>query len=195
VNPVEGRYVSFTMPLYYETVEAYVRTDDQRFDGGIEAVNDPAVTVAAVDGALNGIIAQQDFPKATIKSLPNMTDTAQVLEEVGAGKADIAFAATQDGRRFALSNPGKIRNLAPGRPLRAFPAAIGLPQNDVALKGMLDSAFVQLHAGRFIDKTLASHDLPSDVVYRIARPYEAFLPSGNAALSNATESAKNVPTQ
>jgi polar amino acid transport system substrate-binding protein len=190
MNPVEGRYVGYSMPLFYETVMAYVRADDHRFDVNLEAFDDPAVTVAATDGSLSGIIAQQDFPKVKIASLANMTDTAQVLKEVDAGKADAAFVAAMDGLRFEQNNPGRLKNLTPDRPLRAFPATIALPQQDIALKVMLDSAFVQLLYSRFVDKTLTKHGMPADAVFRVARPYEVPPLTVDAALSGTLESVK-----
>lgn len=190
MNPVEGRYVGYTMPLFYETVMAYVRADDRRFDGNLDAFDDPGVTVAATDGSLSGIIAQQDYPKAKVNWLTNMTDTAQVLKEVDAGKADAAFVSAMDGVQFERNNPGRLKNLTPDRPLRAFPATIALPQNDIALKVMLDSAFVQLLYSRFVDKTLARYGMPADAVFRVARPYEAPLSALAPVLSGDGESVK-----
>ncbi len=195
MNPVEGRYVGYSMPLYYETVVAYGRADDRRFIRNLDAVNDISVTVSATDGSINGIIAQQDFPMAKISWLPNMTADLQVLTEVESGKADIAFVPVQDGLRYAQANPGKLINLTPDRPLRAFPVTIALPQSDTALKTMLDSAFVQMLYGRFVDKTLDKHGMPADAVFRVARPYEVPAASIGAVLSPTPESVTTLPTQ
>lgn len=195
MNPVEGRYVSFSMPLYYEAVVAYGRADDRRFLRDLGAVNDPSVTIAATDGAINGIIAEQDFPKAKVHALPNMTDTAQILSEVAAGKSDVAFVAVQDGLAFTRNNPGKLIKLTVDRPLRAFAATIAVPQKDAALKGMLDSAFAQLLYGRFIDNVLDKHGMPPDAVYRVARPYDLPAASVGSALPMGGESVTMAPLQ
>ncbi len=195
MNPVEGRYMGYSMPLYYETVVAYGRSDDRRFLRNLDAADDPSVTIAATDGSINGIIAQQDFPKAKIAWLPNMTPDLQILMEVESGKADIAFVPVMDGLRYAQSNPGKLINLTHDRPLRAFPVTIGLPQGDTALKTMLDSAFVQLLYGRFVDKALDRHGMAADAVFRVARPYDVPAASVGGVLSIPYESATTLPTQ
>jgi len=172
MNPVEGRYVGYSVPLYYETLVAYGRADDHRFDNNIDAANDLSVTFSAVDGSLSGIVAQQDFPKAKVVFLPNLTDTAQILKEVDAGKGDLALVAGMDGMLFEKNTPGRLRNLTPDKPVRAYAATIAVPQNDIALKTMLDSAFAQLLGSRFVDKALDKNGLTSDVALRVARPYE-----------------------
>ena len=172
MNPIEGRYVGYSMPLYYGAIAAYVRVDDHRFDNNLNAINDPSIVVSSSDGSLTGVVAQQDFPKAKVVALPNMTDQSQYLMDVADKKADITFPNTLDGARYVQNNPGKLRNLVPDHPLRAFPATIALPQGDVALKTMLDSAFVQLLYSNFVNRTLDKYGIPSDGAYRVSMPYE-----------------------
>ncbi len=178
MEPLEGKYVGYTMPLYYAGVGIYVRADDHRFDNNLAAISDPAITVSTTDGEMNGVIAQEDFPKAKILSMPNMTDVTQNLINVATGKADVTFPDTMMGWRFEQSNPGKLKNLVPDHPVRAFPATIALPQGDLALKTTLDSAFVQLLYGGFVVKTLEKYHMPADAVYRVARPYD--VPGANS---------------
>jgi polar amino acid transport system substrate-binding protein len=172
MNPVEGRFVGFSMPFYYSTVGAYVRADDHRFDAGLAPLNDPTMKVATVEGSISGVIARQDYPRATVSTLPNLTDTSQVLLEVSTGKADLTFADNFMGQQFMAANPSKLRNVTVDHPVRAFPSTIALPSGEVQLKTMIDSAFVQLLYSGFVDRTLTRYNVPASAIYRVARPYE-----------------------
>lgn len=172
-NPVEGKYVGFTIPLFYSAVGAYVRSDENRIKADLSNLDDPAFRISGSDGAVASTVAQQDFPKATLLSLPNMTDETQMLLEVAAGKADIAFIETYLGEAFIKANDGKLKNLVPGRPVRLFGNTLALPLGDVKLKSMLDSALVQMLYGGRIDKIIRKYEEVPGSMYRVARPYEA----------------------
>ncbi len=171
MEPLEGRYVGYSMPLYYSAVSPFVRADDSRFDKDIKAIDDPSVTISTTDGEIPAYIAQTDFPKAKLLSMPNMTDISQNLLNVATKKADVTFVDVVIGKRFEKTNPGKLKRLAPERPLFVFPVTILLPQNDLALKTTLDSAFTQILNSGFIDKTLTKYGFPPDVVFRATQPY------------------------
>ncbi|MDD5586962.1 MAG: transporter substrate-binding domain-containing protein [Alphaproteobacteria bacterium] len=195
MEPLEGSYVGYSMPLYYGAMVVYVRADDHRFDGGLEAVNDPAVTVSVTDGEMAGFVVQEYFPKAKVLSMPNMTDVGQNLLNVASGKADVVFVDAMTGLRYERNNPGKLKRLTPDKPLLIFPATIALPQGDVALKSTLDSALAQLLNGGLVNKALEKYKLPADVTYRAAKPYEVPKAVPDAVLSGASESDNTKPTQ
>ena len=99
-NPVEGKYVGFTVPTFYSAVGAYVKAviNDQAIN-----VGDPAIKIsAASDGAISFSLPAR-FPKAMVISHPNMTDETQMLMDVDSGKADITFCETYWARN--LSRP------------------------------------------------------------------------------------------
>ena len=171
MEPLEGRYVGYTMPLYFAGLAPYVRTNDTRFDKEFSKINDPAITIATTDGDVTNYIAQMSFPKSKIFSMPNMTDVSTNLLNVMTGKADIAFADIAVARRFEKNNPGALKRLMPDQPFMVFPATIALPQGDVALKTMLDSALTQLLYSGFTDRTLDHYNVPDNVTYRTAHPY------------------------
>jgi len=171
-NPVEGRYVGFTMPLFYSAVNAYVRADDNRFTGHPEKMDDPAVSVSASDGAEAMFIAQQNYPKAKIVSLPNMTDESQLLLEVATKKADVTFVEAYLGQKFIKNNPGKLKNITAQEPVRLFGNTMAIPQDDVKFKSMLDSALVQMLYGGEVDKIIKKYEEVPGGIYRVAKPYE-----------------------
>ncbi len=170
-NPVEGRYLGFTMPLFYSAVGAYVRATDTRFDTDLTRLNAKDVRISVGDGNIAALIAQQTFPRATLISLPNMTDETMQLEEVKSGKADVTFIETQLGETYAQKNEGAVRNLVPAQPLRVFGNTFALPIHDTALKSMLDSALVQLLNGGFVEQTLQKYETVTGGIYRTAKPY------------------------
>lgn len=174
-NPADAKlgYIGFTAPLYYMPVGAYVRADDTRFDKNIMAMNDPAVRVSSSDGQISALIAQQDFPKAQILSLPNMTDVAQNFMEIAANKADVTFLSLRDGYRFDEKNPGKIKNVAIKQPVRVFASVIAIPQDDHKFEVMLNTAFLQLINGGGLDRILKKYEEYPGAIFPVSKPYEA----------------------
>lgn len=176
-NPFEGKlgFIDFSTPLYYMPVGAFVRPDDTRFDADITAINDPTVRISSSDGMISGIIAAQDFPKAQIVSLPNMTDVGQNLMDVAAGKADVTFLSLHDAFRFEKSNPGQIKNVAKQQPVRVFGNTIALPQSqgDRRFKVMIDTALIQMLNGGFVDRALKKYEEYPGAVLPVAKPYVA----------------------
>jgi len=48
-----GKLADFTAPLYYSTVRAYTRADNTKYDGSLNAINDPGTKIAGVDGEMS----------------------------------------------------------------------------------------------------------------------------------------------
>lgn len=173
-NPAEGKlgFIDFSTPLYYMPASVFVRADDDRFDDDIMAMNDPAVRISSSDGMIATAIAGQDFPKAQVISLPNMTEISQNLMEVATGKADVAIVAVRDGLRFMETNPGKLKNVTERQPVRVFGSTIAIPQEgDPRFRVMLDSAFFQMLQGGFVDRTLKTYEEYPGAVLPVAKPY------------------------
>ncbi|MCB9988144.1 MAG: transporter substrate-binding domain-containing protein [Rhodospirillales bacterium] len=171
-NPVEGRYLGFTIPLFYSAVGAYVKEDDHRFDGGLSDVDSPEIRISATDGNMAFLVAGQDFPSARLVSLPNMTDETTQMLEVATGKADITFVETYLGEQYRKNNPGTLRNVIPDNPIRVFGNTIAIPQDDVRFQSMLNAALVQLLNGGFVEKTIRKYEEVDGGIYRAAKPYQ-----------------------
>lgn len=172
-NPVEGKYLGFTVPMFYSPVGAYVKADNTTLKRDLSNVNDPAVRVSASDGALSFFIAQRDYPKATILSLPNMTDETQMLMEVASRKADITFIETYLGEKFIKKNRGTLKNLTPDKPVRLFGNTFPIPMGDVAFKSMLDSALIPMIEGGIVDRIIKKYEEVPNEILRVAPPYQA----------------------
>lgn len=172
MNPAEAKHLGFTVPLYFSAVAAYVKQGDTRFDKDIAAANDPAVKISGSDGEMATIIAAEQFPKATIHGLPNMTDASQQLTDVANGKADITFVDIAIGNTYIASNPGKLKNVTPQNPVRLFANTIALPIGDASLKSLLDAAFLQLIYAGEIDRLIKKYEKHSNSYMPVAKPYE-----------------------
>ncbi len=171
-NPVEGKYVGFTVPTYYSAVGAYVKADNKTLKADLSNINDPAVRISASDGAISFFIAQQDYPKATVVSLPNMTDETQMLMEVDSGKADITFIETYLGEKFIKANAGSLKNLTPQKSVRIFGDTFAIPMGDTALKSMLDSALIPMIEGGTVDRIIKEYEEVPNGILRVAAPYK-----------------------
>lgn len=172
MEPKQSSRLSYSMPLYYSALAAFVRANDTRFDRDLRALDSDKVTISAADGDEGGYVAQTSFPKAKLLSLPNMTDPAMNLMNVATGKADVAFVDAIVGLRFGKANPGKVKRLEPNKPLLVFPVTVPLPHGDMALKTMIDAAFSQLLQSGFIDRALTHYDVPENIVFRAAQTYQ-----------------------
>ncbi len=81
-NPMRGKFVDFTVPIAYASIRPYVRSDDRRFDDNSNAINQPNVGIATVDGESAETIAAEDFPRAQRLSAPKGTEGTQMLLNV-----------------------------------------------------------------------------------------------------------------
>lgn len=172
-NPAEGKHVFFSRPMYYSPVYPYVRIDDHRFDADISLINRPDITIISGDGEMSGIIARQDFPKARVLSLPNMTGTTDQLLAISTKKADISFFEAWTAEDFIAKHPNSLRRIAAGGPMRVFANTIALPMDDYRLKSMLDAAISQIVNSGQMDKIVSRHETYPGSLLHAARPYEA----------------------
>ncbi len=168
-----GREVGYSTPVIFAGVEGYVRADDTRFDNNMPAINLSDVKISTSDGSISGMIGQLDFPKAQIVSLPNMTDYAQVIENVATKKADVVFIETPKALEYLSHNPGKIKKIEPGNPVRVYRTVLGLKQDEVRLKSMIDTGLQEMNDSGVVEKILQKYE-PKDshIFYRLNKPYQ-----------------------
>lgn len=170
-NASRARQADFTTPLYYSGIGVYVRSDDGRGVDGLGWINSADVTVATIDGEMSQIIADQDFPRASLNSLPQLTDNAQLLLNVKEGKADVTFVEPYIANLFLKSHPGSLKNLVPGRPIRIFPNTVMVDKGEDALRRMLDTALAEQVNSGLVDGLLETYDPTGGSFYKVAHPY------------------------
>lgn len=167
-----ARVIDFTAPIYFNAINAYVRADDTRFDGGLAALNDPAVTIATMDGEMSSIIAAADFPQAQTLAVPQAASLPQILLNVTGGKADATFTDTAIAAEFMAHNPGVLRMVEGGGGVRIFGSTIAVARGQHDLKAMLNTATGELLQSGTIERILRAHEEHPGSLLRVARPYQ-----------------------
>jgi polar amino acid transport system substrate-binding protein len=163
----------FTQPIFYSGAEAYVRVNDNRFDEDLGMLNDPKFKIAITDGEATEGIAKQDFPKAGVFSLPQLSDISQLLLSVADGKADVTFVEPQIAFDFMQKNPEKIKRARPGKPLRLYPNTMMVRQSDDDFRRALNLAIAELENSGVVDQILAKYEAFPGAFYRNAAPIKS----------------------
>jgi polar amino acid transport system substrate-binding protein len=171
-TPERARAASFSIPLYYSVVGVFVREDDNRFDGNVDLLNDPAITLAVKDGDITASVAASVFPKAKFVSVPQMALTEQQLIEVGMGKADATFNEPVLLDRYNKTAEKKLKNIAATVPLKYFPSTYIMPKNDMALKQMVDVTLGDMLSDGFVARTIKKYEPQPGSYFPIAKPYQ-----------------------
>lgn len=166
------RVADFSQPIYYGGAEAYVRADDTRFDATLTVLNNDRYRIATTDGEVTDTIAQQDFPKAQRLSMPQLTDISQLLLSVADGKADVTFVEPHVAYVFLKNNPGKLKSVHPGKPLRLYANTMMLKQEDTLFRRLIDNAMNELQNNGLVDRTLLKYEPFPGAFYRRAIPIQ-----------------------
>jgi polar amino acid transport system substrate-binding protein len=169
-NATRAKAGSFSIPVFYSVIKAWGRANETRFTA-LAGINTPTVRIATIDGAMEDIIAQSDYPKATRVSLPQLSPFTQNLLNITSSKADITFAEPGIIREFLVTNTGTLKELAPDRPLRIFGNCLVLKRGDTQLKEFLDAALAELLYSGAVDRILQKYEPGPGVFPRAALPY------------------------
>lgn len=140
--PDAGKYknMSLSVPIFFSNIVAYARTNDNRFDGHFERINQKDVRVAVIDGAFTYSIAKANFPEAQIVALPQMAQESEYLMMVPSNKADIILSDIDELEKFLEANPDKMRMVKDIKPVKRFPHVIAMPPNEAQLTQMINQA-------------------------------------------------------
>lgn len=160
----------FTKPVYYSPIGIYVRSDDTRFDSDRSALNDPSVRIAAVDGEINYSIGKQDFPKAQVAPFPNNIDVAQLLLEIQTNKKDVTFAEPMFVYDYMQKNPGKLKNIGEGAPIRNYANSFMYKQGAQQMGDFLNGEIDKLVKDGTIESILLKYEPFKGAVIRVGDP-------------------------
>lgn len=169
-NSSRAKAGSFTIPVFYSVIKAWGRGNETRF-AGLENINDPKVTIATIDGAMEDLIAKADYPKAHRESLPQLSPFTQNLLNITSRKADLTFAEPGIVREFLATNPGALKELAPDKPLRVFGNALVVRRGDHDLQEFLNVALQELLYSGVVDRILQRYEPGPGVFPRVTLPY------------------------
>lgn len=171
-NAIRGKSAEFTKPLYYSAINAYVRADDNRFDGGLNIANDKKFKIVNIDGEASQGIALSQFPNAQTIQLTQLTDVSQLFLNVASGKADITFQEQINADLYAKNNPGKIKNISVNKPIVVYGNVMMVKKGEFTFKTMIDNALTELLDSGYVDGLINKYeaDYPGGF-YPVAVPY------------------------
>ncbi|NTU76297.1 MAG: amino acid ABC transporter substrate-binding protein [Alphaproteobacteria bacterium] len=170
-NASRARQIDFTIPIYYVAHHVYARADDDRFDGRLDRIDDPAVRIVSIDGEMAGLIAANDFPKAQTLQLAQLAGQADPFLNVAMGKADVYIADSATAAAFEAHNPGKIRRVLSSSPLRVFGNTIAVAQGQEKFRRMLNAATQELLDSGRLEKILQKYEKIPGSLLRVAPHY------------------------
>jgi len=169
-NSTRGKVGDFSDPLFFNVINVYGRSDESRFSS-LSQLDDPAVKVATQDGAIDDIIAKSDFPKANRVSVPQLNPWSDVLLNITTRKADLTFAEPAVINLYEEKNPGTLKQLIAGKPVRVFANTYALKMDEPSFKAMINSALAEIAADGTLEKILARYEKHPGEFYRLAPPY------------------------
>lgn len=172
-NATRGKLVDFTQPVYFSPIKAYVRAGNAAFDGKLSAINSKVVKIATIDGEMTSIIAKADFPDATPDSHPQTTDIAQMLLEIGTGKADVTFVETAVAAGFLQQNPGMVEEVKNVAPLRVFPNVMMVSKDEGKLLSTLNTAMDEVANTGVVDRIVGKYERVPGLFMRRQFPYRS----------------------
>lgn len=170
-NANRGKFASFSSPIFYSPVGAYVREGDARFDGAIAKANEPSIRISVVDGEMAEQIAKTDFPRAQRVSLPQQTQVSQLLLEVQSGKSDLTFVEPAVAREYLAKNPGRLKPVAGIPPVRTFPTTLMTSNASPRLLNMLNVAVDELVRNGEVDTIIDRYEKDPNTIIRVRRTY------------------------
>lgn len=155
--------LDFSNPTHYTPLYAMVRADDDRFDGHMEKINDPEVTVVFIDGDSPQAVANARFPKARQLALPNASDGTQNLLSVLTHKADVTFVDKYLLSEFEKAHPGKIRAVSGISPVQVFGETFAVTKGETKLRDMLNVVIFELQNNGAMDGILKTYGHGAEV--------------------------------
>jgi ABC-type amino acid transport substrate-binding protein len=170
-NVSRAKVAAFSKALFYTPLYACVKAGDHRFDNNLDRVNSADIAIATIDGGIGQIVAEEDFPKAHVLSMTQMTDLSQNLLNVVNKKADITFADPFTIFRYNKNNPHTIDNVSLNSPLRVFPDCWMFKRDELEFKAMLDTVLDEVINSGAMNKIIDKYEQNSGEIYRVASPY------------------------
>ncbi len=142
LSAARARAMEYTQPYMFSSVVPVVRKDETRFDGDLDRINQPDVHIAVHD-SLSVALAERLFPQAQRVELPEMADPTQMFLDVGARKADVAFADLGNFR-LMVPNADQLKLIHPDHPLYVFPWVLAVRKGEHTLASLLNGALEEM---------------------------------------------------
>ncbi|MDD3182550.1 MAG: transporter substrate-binding domain-containing protein [Alphaproteobacteria bacterium] len=168
--PHRARAAEFSIPAFYTPIYTYARADDTRFDNNLKAINDPNITIAAMEGEVAQTIAAEDYPKAKVFTIPNLADVSQVMLNVETGKADVLTTEPSTAERYLAKNPGKLKRVdAP--PVRLQSGGVSVAVGEEELKALLNTTIESMLSTGYVERLFIKSEKDKELYLLPAKPW------------------------
>jgi ABC-type amino acid transport substrate-binding protein len=163
-------YAEFTQPYLYLPINVIQRKGEGRFKT-VADIDKSAIKIGAVDGTMPSLIAQDDFKKATLYSLPQMTAYAENILALISGKADVTFVDPLIFDSVAKNNPDQLEINASIPPLRVFANVFAVMKGEHDLATMISAATQHLLNNGKVEEIIKKYEPLPGAVLRVTQPY------------------------
>lgn len=177
-NSTRGKSSEFSVPLFYSAINAYVRTNDNRFNSNPFIANNSQYTVMDEDGETSQVIVGQMFANAKTVTLPQNDDVSEMLLDVVDNKADMAFVEASIANQFLKTHPGTLKNVSASTPVAVYGNVYLVKKGEFELQTSINNAMNELLSNGYITQLINQYgkDYPGGF-YNVAPPY--VVPSGS----------------
>lgn len=171
-NSTRGKSTEFSTPLYYSAINAYVKTNDNRFDGNPYIANDPKYTVVDEDGETSQLVVQKQFPNSKVVTIPQTDDVSEMLLNVVTNKADMAFVEPSIANLFLKTHPGALKNVSVTKPVAVYGNVYLFAKGQFEFVSSVNNAINELLGNGYVDQSIDQYgkDYPGGF-YRDSVPY------------------------
>jgi len=160
-NEAREKAASFSIAPMNSVLYPYIKAGDTRFSADdLSLINSSDIRISAVDGELAVFIAAEDYPKAQLKSLSQLTSYAEVFLGIVQGKADVAFTEPSAAEDFLKTQPSTIERLG-DVPVRSFGNSFAFNKESKGLMNDWNKALNKLIKDGTIEDILEKNNVSS----------------------------------
>ncbi|WP_158782162.1 transporter substrate-binding domain-containing protein [Pantoea sp. BAV 3049] len=142
-----AKSISYTVPLHTESMG--VLTTNKVNISNWKELNDEKYTLVLIRGVWTADFLKQNLPKAKILYVDTMADTIRALAQ---GRADALVENIEFYVPFTKNYPNVQWKVLPDA-LNTSYDAVGLAQNNYALRDVLNVALYDMHTSGFVNQT------------------------------------------
>lgn len=142
-----AKSISYTVPLHTESMG--VLTTNKVNISNWKELNDEKYTLVLIRGVWTADFLKQNLPKAKILYVDTMADTIRALAQ---GRADALVENIEFYVPFTKNYPNVQWKVLP-EALNTSYDAVGLAQNNYALRDVLNVALYDMHTSGFVNQT------------------------------------------
>lgn len=163
-------HVEFPQPYYYLPVYVIQRKGEDRFKNKAD-IDSPGVTIASIDGTIPALIAEEEFKKAKIHSLPATASYSENLLSVATRKADVVFVDPLFFHAYDKSNPGQLEINHSIPPLRVFANILAVGKGEHDLESMISAAIRHLLNNGRMEEIIRKYEPVPHAILRVSPSY------------------------